>query len=185
MPAIISITAQAFKENSSATPPTVAAENCPIDLHFQINGPAGPATGKWNKRDANGEVFLCQDDDLGTIAVRRKEGKVGPVTLSFKIVSADGVPALKPLRMVFRQNDFRDKADRPKGDLDGSRNFTNQSVAGDLLTVENHWLDRGLSKDDDRKKRTAPHWKFWIQVKTDDGRLGWIDPGVENSEDMT
>jgi hypothetical protein len=180
MPAEITLTVTKFTENTSTTPPRTAGENCVIQPDFHMNG---DSTGAW-KRDPDGQVFLCPAPDLGTIAMRRRDpNRDEPIVLSFRIASAAGVPALSPTQIVFEQKDFRDDRKRAKEDPDGTVNFVDRRAANDTLTITNRWVHHGKSKD--RASHQAPSWKFWIHVKTADGRVGWIDPDLENSEDMS
>lgn len=178
MPAELVLTVTKFVENPSGTPPARPEDNCTLSDEITIVGATG---GEW-KSDPAGEVFICPPPDVTTIAVKQKDASKGPVLITFTLVSAGNEPALTPTRIVFKQQDFHRNPQRPKDDPDGSRNFRDQRVAGGKLTFANHWIHRGKSKN--RNERNAPSWKFWIQVKAADGRMGWIDPTIENSEDM-
>lgn len=178
MPAEVTVVVTRFVENSATTPPKKPEENCTIQAELRMNGDKG---GRW-KSDPDGEVFLCPKPDLGTIAVKRRPGRDGPVLVTFRIASEPGVPELRPTDIAFEQLAFRFAPAKERRDPDGKVNFGPPTIAGDTLTVPNRWIHKGRSLN--RATHDAPHWKFWLRVQAADGRLGWIDPTIENSEDM-
>ena len=180
-PVDITLTVTRFVPNSSSTHPAKdrPQETCEIAEKIALKG----ITERDWQRDVSGQVFICPPPDVGVIAVKKLGAD--PVAITFKIASGPGVPALQPTAIFFEQQKFRDDPNRPLGDGDGRDNFETISVAADALTVVDRWRLHGRSKD--RSRHEAPIWKFWIRVvATGAGAAqhGWIDPTIENSEDM-
>ena len=188
MPVEITLTVTRFTENPSSTHPAKdkTDENCAIEAQLKMNGETTNVTGEtiqvW-QHDADKQVFICPLPDVGVIAV--KKTKAGPVLFSFVIKSAGAVPALRPTDIKFEQQPFKKEPNRSLEDADGALNFDFMGTEGNKLTIADRWESHGPSKN--RDDHRAPHWKFWIRVETTDGtaRKGWIDPTIENSDDMT
>jgi len=188
MPSLVDviITVTKFTANPSAVHPAgdKPLENCEISSELNLSGIAGSPAGKFWKSEPTGQVLICPPPDAGTIAIRKLGN--APVEFSFVLASGPGVPALRPTAIVFEQQKFKDNPGRPLRDPDGSGNFEIKGAAGNKLTVADLWVAHGKSKD--RAKHAAPFWKFWIRVETTDAAgttlKGWIDPTIENSEDM-
>lgn len=157
------VTVTRFVPNESLDPevgPLCAADN-PVFL--QKPDGSGP-------EDADRQVaFRTAARDL--ISVCRTNPGKRPVTLAFTVVSPEGT-TLMPTEMLFKQTNLTD-------DPRGERNFKNIKLAGATISVDNHWDSHGKHAD-----QTAPVWKYWIRVETPAGVHGWIDPGIENSDDQ-
>lgn len=159
----LNLTIQRFVANDSPTP---AEPFCLIDSLTIANGPGGSGP-----QNASGQVGI---DPPGQIWVNRKNSAAAPVKLVFNLLPA--ADSFAPQRIVFAQTAGSD-------DPDGSANFRDRKPKGSTIAVDDHWSSKGKRRPGLGEK-PAPVWKYFIQVKNAAGQSGWIDPGIENAEDM-
>jgi hypothetical protein len=159
----LSLNVTQFVENTSTTP---GAPFCAADNPTIMNGP-----GSSGPQNASGQVGI-DPDDSSMIFVNRKNAANSAVTLVFNLT---GVAGLQATDIKFRQ-------DLGSGDPDGSNNFNNKSASGATISVDNQWQSHGKKKGPGGNQ--APTWKYFIRVQDASGKLGWIDPGIENAEDL-
>ncbi len=157
----LAIDVTTFVPNPSATP---TAPFC------AIAGPRlVPKPGQGGHENAEGQVTVLAD---GTIVVRRDNLGSRPVKLEFELGPGQD---LRPVAIVFRQV-------RGTGDPDGTLNFRSFEAGGHRLRIDNHCQHRGRRRNPDGTNQ-APNWKYFIRVMQG-STAGWIDPGIENSDDM-
>jgi hypothetical protein len=154
----INLNVTSFVANSS-NPPNGAPSGpfCTIDSPLLV-------------RDADGSVSIDADDRT-LIRVNRGRHGNSPVTLTFTIGPGT---AFTPKQIVFVQSNGG-------GDSDGATNFRDRNPSDQTISVRNHWVHRGRRRGAGGRNE-APRWKYFIRVQNSAGAFGWIDPGVENSE---
>jgi len=166
----ITLTVDVFKNNASTFP---SAPYCTLlnPGGVTIKDPASNGNGK--KPDQVG----LDPNDLMAIWVQSKNaagGKAGAVDLEFTIESSDpnSTYAATGLSQLIQR----------KGDQDpvGGANFKKSISSGGKLKLKSLWQDYGKVMP----PQTCPRWELFIQIQDQNGLLGWIDPGIENSDDM-
>ncbi len=159
----LQINVTSFVANSSATP---VAPFCVTDAPTIADGPGGSGLA-----NADGQVGIDPSDSRMIFVNRRNAGN-NPVQLVFTIGPGT---SFTPLQIVFNQTNGT-------GDADGSANFKDRNPKDQTISVKNQWTLKG--KRNDPAGNSAPAWKYAIQIKNAAGTLGWIDPGIENAEDL-
>ena len=171
----ITLTVATFKNNAAAFP---SGPFCTLlnPGGVTITDPAGNGSSK-----KPFQVGLDPNDPMA-IWVQSKNatgGQAGPVDLEFTIASSDPNSTYTATG-VFQF--IQTKASSVQGPQDpvGGVNFKKSTASAGLLKLKNFRQHYGNVMP----PQTCPRWELYIQIQDQNGLLGWIDPGVENSDDM-
>ena len=179
--ALINLTVTSFVENTSTSNP-------PTGSFCAVNAPSIQDNG-------NGQVGI-DPSDANTIWVNGTPGKGGqPVTLQFTLISSPPTPrgfALVALGVVFNltrpPSGVTFPGQGPAPAQNGSNNFNTISPTNPVSAVisfKDIYASHGNRGSGTNPSNASPRWKFYIQVRdTVSDKVGWIDPGIENSDDM-
>ena len=164
----ITLTVDVFKNNAEALP---CEPYCTLVTPggVRIDDPAPNGNGKK-------QLGLDPNDPM-RIWVQSKNaaaGKAGPVDLDFTIASSD------PNNSYTATGVYQLVQTQGTQDPVGAVNFKKIAPAGGKMKLKCLWQKYGNVLP----PQTCPRWELYIQILDSNGLLGWIDPGVENSDDM-
>lgn len=134
----------------------------PAAPYTNIGTTAFAVDGQGHNQDANGKVEIVTEGGESFIKVKSPGNGVGPgMNLILQILSDSTTVTFTPLAVV-----FVGKAP-PSSDISGA-------IGTNSITV----VDSGST--------TRPQWEYYIQIQkgSDTTQVGWIDPGIENSDEQ-
>lgn len=154
---VVTVDASTFVVNNSTTTPPTGPFTTIASMAFQVVG------GK--TQDGNGKVVIVTEGTESYLKVKSPGQGNGPgMNLVFVIASNDSSVSFSPKQIV-----FVGKAP-PATDLsNGGVNSTANSITA---------VDSGNT--------TRAQWEYYIQIQkgSDATKVGWIDPGIENSDEL-
>lgn len=164
--ATIKLNVRSFCENTSPATPTP-----PPGPYIGIDTPTFGLNPGGQPLDGGGKVVITTESGESFIKVKGagQGGVNGAMELVFQITSAVSGETYVPQAIVFANKEGTSTADLSAGAVDAANNTI---TANDTRAT-------GRKSDG-----TLPQWEYYIQVRrASDLKLGWIDPGIENSDE--
>ena len=165
----ITLTIDEFKNNPSTFPcePYCSLVDPPNGIVVADGAPNGSGKKQVGLDPADPTVIWMQSKNAAG-------GQAGPVDVEFTIAAKDAS------NTYTATGSFQFVQNSGNHDPVGGQNFKKVSVTGGKLRLRNAWKHQGHVN----APATCPRWELFIQVQDQNGMLGWIDPAMENADDM-
>jgi hypothetical protein len=164
----VTLTVDLFRNNASAFP---------SEPYCTLVSPGGIAVTDPANNTTNKKQVGIDPNDPAAIWVQSKNatgGSAGPVDLEFTIASND------PGNSYTATGVYQFIQSQHASDPVGGNNFKRTAGSAGKLRVKNAWKNQGHVNP----PQSCPRWELFIQIQDQNGMLGWIDPGIENADDM-
>ena len=125
-------------------------------------------------RNGNGTPQIGYDPIFLNLVWAEKKNTAGHIDLEFSFVSSAGTPYTATGAYFLAQV-------QGNQDPSGRVNFSKINGSAGTIRFRNKWKHKGRGAT---WPQTCPAWELYVQIQNAAGDTGWIDPGVENTEDL-